>query len=176
MIYILILINAAVFFLMFNGKLRLKDLGQSYQTVFRDKQYYRIITSAFTHKSLTHIFFNMFALYNVGQWVQAVYGTVGFAVIYFVSIILGQTLSLYIRHDNGEDGVLSVGASGGICGLIGAYLVAIIFIFGIQNTIMNFAVTVAYIVIMSIIPGVDGTSHICCFAFGLIIAYLLMII
>ena len=174
MIIILILINALVFYFLLGGKVRLKDLAQSYTTVIKEKQYYRILSSSFTHKSLTHIFFNMLALYYVGRGVEMVYGEAGFLIVYFGSIIIGQTASLFIHHANGQDDLLSVGASGAVCGLIGAYLVAIITIFGIQNSLFNLVITLFYVVAMSVSPKVDGMSHICCFATGLIIAYLLV--
>ncbi|MBR2578337.1 MAG: rhomboid family intramembrane serine protease [Erysipelotrichaceae bacterium] len=176
MIIILIAINVLVFYFLMGGKVRLKNLAQSYQTVIKDRQYYRLLSASFTHKSLTHIFFNMLALYYVGRTVEIVYGEVGFLVIYFGSIFIGQIMSLYIHHANGQDDLLRVGASGGICGLIGAYLVAIITIFGIRNSMMNLALTLFYVIAMSVSPKVDGTSHICCFAIGLAVSYLLVLL
>ena len=37
-------------------------------------EWWRLFTSAFLHASLMHIAFNMFALYQVGTWVERFYG------------------------------------------------------------------------------------------------------
>lgn len=174
-LYITLLANIIVFLLMYNGKLELTKLAESYDTVITKKQYYRIITAAFTHRSIIHIIFNMIALYGVGRVISVYFGTLGFIFIYFGSIIIGQLLSLYIHHNNGEDYIYSVGASGGICGLIGAYLVLIITIFGFSG-ISRIATTLGYMIIMSFLPNVDGTAHISCLAVGIGLAYLLTLI
>ena len=174
-LYITLLANIIVFLLMSNGKLDLLKLAESYDTVINQKQFYRIITAAFTHRSIIHIIFNMIALYGVGRVITVCFGTLGFAFIYFGSIIIGQLLSLYIHHKNGQDNVYSVGASGGICGLIGAYLVLVITLYGFAG-ISRVATTLGYMIIMSFLPNVDGMTHISCFAVGIGLAYLLTIL
>ncbi|MBR3228601.1 MAG: rhomboid family intramembrane serine protease [Erysipelotrichaceae bacterium] len=176
MVILIIAANLIVYFLIIYDKLDFKVLAQSYDTVYRKKQFYRIITAAFTHLQPMHILFNLFALYHVGRFVEAYFGTGGFLLVLFGSIILGHPLALYIHHDNGQDSLYSVGASGGICGLIGAELVAIVTVYGFRAGIMNISMTLIYMVLLSIMPKVDGAAHISCFAIGLAIAYILTLL
>ena len=176
MLYALIVINVIVYYLMLYGKVDYHKIGMSYDTVFRQKQFYRIFTAAFTHASVMHLALNMLALYNVGRLVIAYFGAIGFLIIYFGSMIAGHLLSLYIHHDNSEDTILSMGASGPICGLIAAYLVLVVFRYGFVAAMTNMATTLLSLLIISFMPRVDGTTHICCFAFGMAIAYIMMII
>jgi membrane associated rhomboid family serine protease len=82
-------------------------------------QWWRIFTSAFLHADIMHIAFNMFALYQVGQYVELVYGTPRMAIIYVMAMIGSGIAVTYFAPD-----VLTIGASGAIFGLFGALAVA----------------------------------------------------
>ena len=174
--YILIGINVIVYILILLRKLFLEDLADSYTQVFRYKEYYRILTSAFVHASIFHLLINMLALYNVGPSIEIIYGPFGFLLIYFGSIILGHLLALYIRHSKGQDDVVSVGASGAISGLIGALLVCYAYNLGLGIAIEELGITLLYMIIISFMPNVDGTAHISCFAVGIVLAFILTLI
>lgn len=45
---------------------------------------YQLLTSMFLHADLMHLFFNMFALFTFGPWVERAFGTKRFLVFYFV--------------------------------------------------------------------------------------------
>ncbi len=81
-------------------------------------EWYRLITSMFLHVNLMHIAFNMLALWQVGLVLENRLGKYKFAVIYFLSGISGGLLSLYMN----EPLAFSVGASGAVFGLFGAYV------------------------------------------------------
>ncbi len=85
------------------------------QSILRNKQYYRIISSAFLHGSWMHLIFNMYSLYSFGGAVEQVFGPTQFLLIYFISIVGGNLLSL-VLHRNHE--YRALGASGGVCGII----------------------------------------------------------
>uniref|UniRef100_A0A7C5TG26 Rhomboid family intramembrane serine protease n=1 Tax=Ignisphaera aggregans TaxID=334771 RepID=A0A7C5TG26_9CREN len=87
-------------------------------------QWYRIITSMFTHGDIFHIFFNMWFLYMFGKEMEIVLGSIKFLTLYITAgvsaiifhtgfIPLGGPLNLIIP---------AVGASGAISGILGAYL------------------------------------------------------
>ncbi len=57
-------------------------------------EYYRLVTSAFLHGSVTHILFNMWALYVVGPPLEAVLGRLRFGVLYALSG-LGGSVAVY---------------------------------------------------------------------------------
>jgi membrane associated rhomboid family serine protease len=81
---------------------------------------YRIITSAFLHAGILHIGFNMFALYILGTLLEPAIGTIRFVGIYLVSVLAGSFLVMVMDPNQ-----LTVGASGGIFGLMAAaFLIA----------------------------------------------------
>lgn len=170
---LLIIANIVVFILIRNGKLDIEDLGMSYHLVFNRRQYYRLLTAGFIHREITHIFFNMLSLYNVGGTIELLFGHLGFLLIYFGSMTIGHILALLLRHNNRDDYTMSIGASGAVYGVIGAYVVLIVRYYGLSALSEMIRPAVSMLV-MSMLPGIDGKSHICCLAAGIVIAYLLM--
>lgn len=171
--YLLVLINIVVFMMVMGGRLDSDDLAVSYHSVFNRKEYYRILTSSFTHSDIAHIACNMISLINIGTAAESIFGSGQMLVIYFGSMILGKFLALQIRHNRRDDYTMSQGASGAICGLIGAYLLVVMKYFGMDG-LLSMGRSLASLVIMSVLPGVDGTSHFSCLAMGMVIAWLLM--
>jgi membrane associated rhomboid family serine protease len=82
-------------------------------------QYYRMITSAFLHANVLHIFLNMYALLLIGPTLEAALGRLRFIVLYFVSALGGSVGAYLLMPSNGA----AVGASGAIFGLFGALFV-----------------------------------------------------
>lgn len=82
-------------------------------------QWWRIITSAFLHADIMHIAFNMFALWQVGSFVEKIYGTPRMAIIYTLAAVGGGIAVVYFAPN-----VPTIGASGAIFGLFGALAVA----------------------------------------------------
>jgi membrane associated rhomboid family serine protease len=85
----------------------------------RQGEWWRIVTGAFLHGGLLHIALNMFALYQVGRFVEAVTGPVRMLAIYLVAMV-GSGVAVTLLQPEAP----TVGASGAIFGLFGA-LVAI---------------------------------------------------
>jgi membrane associated rhomboid family serine protease len=89
------------------------------ENVLAGKEYYRLVSSAFLHAGWAHLLLNMYTLYYFGGAIERLFGPGQFLVIYFGSVIGGSLLSLYIhRHHD----YAAYGASGGVCGLIFAYV------------------------------------------------------
>ena len=65
----------------------------------RSGQQYRMFTSAFLHADMMHLIFNMITLFFFAPWVIAALGSVGFLIVYFVSLFAGNLLTLYF-HTN----------------------------------------------------------------------------
>ena len=82
-------------------------------------QWYRLLTNPFLHANIEHIAFNMFTLAIVGAPVEAAFGKARFLALYLVSA-LGGSVASYLLSTSGQ---ISVGASGAIFGLFGAYFV-----------------------------------------------------
>ena len=170
---LLIIINAVVFFMIRSGRLQIEDLGMSYHLVFNRRQYYRLLTTGFTHREITHIIFNMMSLYNVGSTIELLFGHLGFLLIYFGSMIFGHIIALQLRHNDRDDYTMSIGASGAIYGLIGAYFLLIMKYYGF-SAISEMIRPIISMVVLSLLPGIDGKSHISCMAVGMAITYLLI--
>ena len=80
---------------------------------------YRYFTVALTHANLTHILFNMLALFSLGMAVENYFGRAKYSIILIVSLFSASFLSNHFAQSN----VPAVGASGMIFGLFGAILV-----------------------------------------------------
>jgi membrane associated rhomboid family serine protease len=80
-------------------------------------EWWRLITSGFLHANVLHIGSNMLALFFIGRALEPALGSLRLGVIYFVSLAAGS-LGVIIL----EPGSLSIGASGAIFGLMGAFV------------------------------------------------------
>ena len=87
---------------------------------------WRFLTAAFLHSpsSITHILFNLYALWLTGPYLEHLLGRARFAALYLVCALGGSVGSLLLASPDGPSwGTLSVGASGAVFGLFGALLV-----------------------------------------------------
>lgn len=116
--YLLIAINVIIFILQLLNIVNSSQFGMNSELV-RGGQYYRLITSAFLHGGIIHLLCNMYSLFIIGTQLETVLGKVKFTIVYFLSIIASSLLSGVI---NAGTGIMSVGASGAIFGLLGALL------------------------------------------------------
>jgi membrane associated rhomboid family serine protease len=82
-------------------------------------EYYRLITAAFLHGGVLHIALNMIALFLFGPPLEAALGRVRFTALYLISALGGSAASY--AFSNPQDP--SLGASGAVFGLLGAFLV-----------------------------------------------------
>jgi membrane associated rhomboid family serine protease len=84
-------------------------------------QPWQLITYSFLHGNLTHLFFNMFALYMFGGELERLFGQKRYFNLYFVSVIVAAIVQLIFSALAGGDPYPTVGASGGVFGLLLAY-------------------------------------------------------
>ncbi|WP_343679355.1 rhomboid family intramembrane serine protease [Chryseobacterium arthrosphaerae] len=80
------------------------------------KEYIRLISSGFLHADFMHLFFNMLSLYFFQAAVTFFFGNIGFLIIYFGSMILGNLFSLMIYKK--QPWYSAIGASGAVSGII----------------------------------------------------------
>jgi len=90
------------------------------------EEWYRLITSMFTHADIFHIFFNMYFLYFFGKEVENRIGSWRFLLLYFVSGFFATVFHVAFTPLGGSLGLIapSIGASGAISGVLGAYLLS----------------------------------------------------
>lgn len=82
---------------------------------------WQLVTYAFLHGGFMHILFNMYALYMFGPDIERLVGSKRFATYYFVCVLTAAVTQLIVQHIEGGRPVPTVGASGGIFGLLLAY-------------------------------------------------------
>jgi membrane associated rhomboid family serine protease len=81
-------------------------------------EWYRLITAMFLHIGLFHLLLNSFAIYVFGGLVEQALGTVRFLAVYLVTGFAASAASFAF----GPPDRASVGASGAVFGLLGAWL------------------------------------------------------
>lgn len=82
--------------------------------MLRNGEWWRILTGAMVHGSVLHIFFNGYALFGFGSLVEYVSNRSHLAIVMVLAIIGGGLASTFFMPTTP-----TVGASGGIMGLIG---------------------------------------------------------
>ncbi len=83
---------------------------------------WQLVTYAFLHGGLTHLAFNMFALYMFGSALEQVVGARRYLAYWFASVVAAAVAQLAVAAFTG-DVAPTVGASGGVFGLLLAYAV-----------------------------------------------------
>lgn len=128
---VLIVINVAVFLILSmlgdtEDAAFMLQHGAMYEPFITEGQeYYRIFTCMFLHFGITHLMNNMVMLGALGWNLELEIGKLRFIIIYFLSGIGGNILSLIAAISAGESAV-SAGASGAVFGLMGALLYVVI--------------------------------------------------
>jgi rhomboid protease GluP len=120
----LIAINVLVFFAMLASgvsftqptALDVFNWGANYgPATVGEHQWWRLLTACFLHFGIIHIGFNMYVLYQIGPFIEIVFGRARYLVIYFIAGLFGSLVSVWIHPQ-----AVSAGASGAIFGLYGA--------------------------------------------------------
>jgi membrane associated rhomboid family serine protease len=83
-------------------------------------QPWQLITYAFLHGSVAHIFFNMFALFMFGRALEYFWGSRRFTVFYLACVIAAAATQLLTASLSGSMEA-TLGASGGVFGLLLAF-------------------------------------------------------
>ncbi|HEU4886821.1 MAG TPA: rhomboid family intramembrane serine protease [Thermoanaerobaculia bacterium] len=109
----------------------LAPLGAIVPSLILDQgQYWRLLSAMFLHGDgtvrggLLHLGVNLYALWQLGRLYEIMFGTRRFVMIYFVTGIAASLTSLLRYVLLQQDGA-SVGASGAIFGVLGAFIFSI---------------------------------------------------
>jgi len=106
--------------------------------IHNQHQWWRFVTPMFLHVNLLHVLVNMYSLWIVGPYVEKLYGSAKFVVIWVLTGVAGVVASyLTVRPGLGSGPITgfifkasdtpSAGASGALFGLVG-----VLFVFGIR--------------------------------------------
>jgi membrane associated rhomboid family serine protease len=82
---------------------------------------WQLLTYGFLHGGLTHLFFNMFALYMFGGEIERLFGARRFLTYYLVCVVGAAIAQLVVISNLDSRPVPTVGASGGVFGLLLAF-------------------------------------------------------
>ena len=131
-------------------------------------QYWRLVTAMFLHAGLLHIAFNAYALWIFGTVVEQELGRLRFLLIYFVTGIAASAASFAFAP---SPFTVSVGASGAIFGIFGAFVA-----YNYRRRQMAIAaarlrsaisIVVINLIITFAIPEIDWRAHVGGFIAGL---------
>lgn len=117
--YGLIALNVLVFVAQSASSSLERELTLSPRAVAADGDLYRLITSAFLHYGITHLLFNMWALYVVGPPLEMWLGRLRFGALYVLSALGGSVLVYLLAPLDSS----TAGASGAVFGLFAATFV-----------------------------------------------------
>jgi membrane associated rhomboid family serine protease len=123
----LLIANVAVYLLqMLTGEallihFALWPLGPSQYADVAGFEPWQLVTYSFLHGGLTHIAFNMLALWMFGGPIERLFGSRPFALYYFVCVIGAAIAQLLVTAYWTGGYYPTLGASGGIFGLLLAY-------------------------------------------------------
>ncbi|MFC4233393.1 rhomboid family intramembrane serine protease [Parasediminibacterium paludis] len=114
--FILVIINVIVSYKGFTNQIFFDGYKFEVDAVLKRKDYKRLVSSGFLHVNWQHLVFNMFSLYVFSDNIELVLGNGIFLLIYFISLIGGNLLSLLVHRHHGD--YSAVGASGAVSGII----------------------------------------------------------
>lgn len=148
----------------------LKPLGLLWAPYVYHGQWWRLIAAGFLHGNLLHLGMNMFALYVLGALLEQWQGWPRMGTVFLYTVITSSLVSLLLLP-----AVSSVGASGGIFGLLG-FVAAILIRHGrdmappMRTGLVNWLKTVLPInIVISFMHGINWAGHLGGFLGGLLL-------
>lgn len=158
-------------FISFKGK-DLLIWGANYRPLVLQGEWWRLLTSTFLHGGIMHILANIYGLVFVGIFLEPVLGRTKYFIVYILTGILASLSSIWWYKST-----VSVGASGAIFGLYGAFLSLLLTnIFPREmkgGFLLSTSIFVGFNLIMGLTGGIDNAAHVGGLLSGFIIGFLL---
>jgi rhomboid protease GluP len=155
--YVLLAVNVLVFLADMALGRELSMLGWKQNDLIVQGQYWRLLTPMFLHGGLLHIGFNSYALYLLGPQIERSFGSLRFLMVYFTAGLAGSIASFALTP------APSVGASGAIFGLLGAFLPYLYrnreYISNTRGRIQQIAMLLGINLLIGLQPGIDNWAH-----------------
>ncbi|WP_267406784.1 MULTISPECIES: rhomboid family intramembrane serine protease [unclassified Chryseobacterium] len=120
---LIIAITAVISFIAPNGSSNFEKYKFNVGAIMNRKEYIRLLSAGFLHADIMHLVFNMLTLYFFGPVVIQGFGNLGFLIVYFGSILLGNIFSLFLYQR--QSWYSAIGASGGVSGILFASIAMI---------------------------------------------------
>lgn len=181
--YVLIGLNAAVWLVMVGfgvdgfepSAAALLAWGGNLGLQTANGEWWRLLTATFIHAGIMHLAFNLYFAWVIGRICEQIFGASAYALIYFGSGLLASLVSVAW-----QPAVVSVGASGALFGVFGAFLGFTIrrrdmlrpeFVSSVRrNALILIGIN---LVIGFAVPGIDVAAHVGGLVAGLGIGYLI---
>lgn len=138
-------------------------------------QWWRLLTAMFLHAGFIHLGFNLYFAWIVGRACEQIFGTAAYAVVYFGSGLIASLVSA-----TWQPAVVSIGASGALFGVFGAFLAFTLrrrsvlpeeFVRSVRRNALiliglNLAIGLA-------VPGIDVVAHVAGLVAGFGLGYMI---
>lgn len=138
-------------------------------------QYWRFVTPIFLHENALHVGLNMLNFAILGVMLERLVGHTRFLLIYLLTGIISIIASFYFSPQD-----ISVGASGAIFGLVGAYSIFVLVhrrafpMWGIPALLWLVFIIGINLGIGVFIPNVDNYAHVGGLVSGFLLGWLFM--
>lgn len=175
----LAIINCVIFLLCTFGGDLLYNMGKmDVWNTLVGGEYWRIFTAMFLHGDVNHLFNNMLLVFFLGAMVEKELGHTLYAVVYLLSGLGGNILSLIYKLHTGTL-VGSIGASGAVFGLDGVML-ALVLISG-RKIVDATPLRIAGVIAFSLYSGfssasVDNAAHVGGLITGLVLGVIISLV
>lgn len=131
--------------------------GMSVNGLIAAGEWWRVVTSMFIHAGFTHVLFNMFSLFLFGPELEKIAGKMRFLTIYFLAGIFGIAATYITQEPN----YASVGASGAIYGIFGAFAALVYYT---RNLFPQLKQIILPLIVISVImtfmtPNINIAAH-----------------
>lgn len=177
---LLVAVNVIIFLLCtFTGDL-LYNIGDlSPHSFFDLRQFYRVVSAMFLHADMNHIVNNMLLLAGLGVMLEGEMHHFRFFLLYFLSGVGGQVVSLVYKGLSNGWYVSSIGASGAVFGLVGVLLAMSLYWKRKIATVtwQRILIVVAYSIYSGIkASNIDNAAHIGGFVCGFVLGFMMCLI
>jgi membrane associated rhomboid family serine protease len=149
---------------------RLLGLGALPDTGHLDHEYWRLITFGFLHYDLRHLLLNTVLLLLVGPALERRAGT-GWLIVIFLSASVASGAGILFKHQLWPSHGASIGASGGLFGILGA---ALVLVHRLPSQSRSVRVRLIVVLILgltySVLPGISMVGHVIGLVIGIAVA------
>lgn len=152
--YLIIGFTCLISIMAFNNRYLFVKLKHWPYEEFRQKEYYRWLTSGFVHADPTHLIFNMVTLYFFGdlveQWFSILFPEFGsmLFLLFYLAAIVAASSATYVKYRESPS-FASIGASGAVAAVLFASILILptnsIYLFFIPIGIPGFIFGILYL-------------------------------
>lgn len=165
----IVMVFAGLGFISFQASDLLK-WGGNFRPAINNGEYWRLFTNMFLHGGLMHVLMNMYGLFFVGLFLEPLLEQGKYLLIYLVTGIIASIASVWWHP-----ATVSIGASGAIFGLYGAFF-ALLTVNVFPNALkkpflINTSIFIGYNLLFGLTGGIDNAAHIGGLLSGLILGY-----